>query len=231
MIFSASTVYFTEKMECPDKMTLGDDYGTYVEDCAVGIEPIIVRGYHTRLRVLCCHTSIHESSDTFPSIVHSFWWAIVTVATVGYGDAVPRTTAAKFVGAASMLAGILLIALPVAIVGSKFQEAYEAKQAGKGKEERQNMVLDDVECPEVCKRKASSAFALIGRVDEVGQEVKNTTISKRQLAFHMYSEMSDAVEMSPLAQHLFKRDREPLSPRFGSRFFSPSQKGDGSSSR
>jgi hypothetical protein len=112
-----------------------------------------------------------------------------------------------------MLAGILLIALPVAIVGSKFQEAYEANHAGKGKEERQNMVLDDVECPEVCKRKASSAFALISRVDEVGQEVKNTTISKRQITYHMYSEMADAVEMSPAAQHLFKRDREPHSPR------------------
>jgi hypothetical protein len=234
MIFSASTVYFTEKMACPEKASLGDDYAMYVEDCALGIEPMIVRGYHTRLRVLCCHTSVIESADTFPSIVHSFWWAIVTVATVGYGDSVPRTTGAKFVGAASMLTGILLIALPVAIVGSKFQEAYEANHAGKGKDERQSMALDDVECPEVCKRKAASAFALVGRVDEVGQDIKSATITKRQLAYHMYSEMADAVEMSPVASHLFKRDREPHTPRWAAlsrqgSFFSPQK--DSASSR
>jgi hypothetical protein len=231
MIFSASTVYFTEKMACPDKMSLGDDWAAYAEDCNLGTEPLIVRGYHARLRVLCCHTNVIESADTFPSIVHSFWWAIVTVATVGYGDAVPRTTAAKFVGAASMLTGILLIALPVAIVGSKFQEAYEAKQAGKGKEERQHMALDDVECPEVCKRKAASAYALIGRVDEVAQDIKSTTVTKRQVGFHMYSEMAEAIDMSPLAEHLFKKRSasDHLSPRWAtlsehSSFFSPQKK-------
>jgi len=45
--------------------------------------------------------------------------------TVGFGDQYPRTTQGYIVGCVCMLCGILLISLPVAIVGSKFQEAYE----------------------------------------------------------------------------------------------------------
>lgn len=44
--------------------------------------------------------------------------------TVGFGDVYPRTPAGKVVGTAAMLCGILLISLPIAIIGRKFQEAY-----------------------------------------------------------------------------------------------------------
>ena len=52
------------------------------------------------------------------------WWAFVTMTTVGYGDIVPVTSMGKIIGAITIVCGILLIALPVAIVGSKFQEVY-----------------------------------------------------------------------------------------------------------
>lgn len=52
--------------------------------------------------------------------------------TVGFGDAYPKTAGGKFVGMAAMLTGILLIALPVAIVGRKFQEVYENYDHKKG---------------------------------------------------------------------------------------------------
>merc|ERR1711966_573187 len=48
--------------------------------------------------------------------------------TVGYGDHVPRTFPGMLVGCLAMLSGIVLISLPVAIVGSKFQLAYEQKE-------------------------------------------------------------------------------------------------------
>jgi len=49
------------------------------------------------------------------------WWAMATMSTVGYGDVFPVTLPGKFIGIMTMLTGILLIALPVAIVGGEFQ--------------------------------------------------------------------------------------------------------------
>lgn len=73
-----------------------------------------------------------ENPEMFPSIPGSFWWALVTMTTVGYGDKYPITTGGQLVAACTMIFGILLIALPMAIVGNKFQEVYSenlAKQA------------------------------------------------------------------------------------------------------
>jgi voltage-gated potassium channel len=48
------------------------------------------------------------------------WWAIVTMTTIGYGDEVPETALGKILACFTALFGILIIALPVAIVGNKF---------------------------------------------------------------------------------------------------------------
>src|ERR1051325_3349552 len=60
----------------------------------------------------------------FQSIVHSFWWSIVTVTTTGYGDAVPITGLGKLVAAVTMTFGILVIALPTSIIGSNFNNEW-----------------------------------------------------------------------------------------------------------
>merc|ERR550514_1476909 len=73
--------------------------------------------------IICC--TEHGAAEDFPDIIETFWWSIVTMTTVGFGDQYPRTTQGRIVGVCCMLCGIILISLPVAIVGSKFQEAYE----------------------------------------------------------------------------------------------------------
>lgn len=60
--------------------------------------------------------------EEFGSIPSAIWWAITTVTTVGYGDVVPKTVLGRVVGGITMISGILMIALPVAIIGSAFAE-------------------------------------------------------------------------------------------------------------
>jgi voltage-gated potassium channel len=48
------------------------------------------------------------------------WWAIVTLGTVGYGDAVPITAAGRLVAGLTIFVGLLMVALPVGIVATAF---------------------------------------------------------------------------------------------------------------
>jgi len=60
--------------------------------------------------------------EAFGSIPAAVWWAIETVTTVGYGDVTPKTVPGRIIAGLTMMTGILMIALPVAIIGSSFTE-------------------------------------------------------------------------------------------------------------
>ena len=50
------------------------------------------------------------------------WWAIVTLGTIGYGDLVPVTSGGRLIAAATIFAGLIMIALPAGIVATAFAE-------------------------------------------------------------------------------------------------------------
>lgn len=64
----------------------------------------------------------------FTSIPSAFWYTIVTMTTLGYGDMVPETTAGKIVGGVCSLSGVLVIALPVPVIVSNFSRIYHQNQ-------------------------------------------------------------------------------------------------------
>jgi voltage-gated potassium channel len=60
--------------------------------------------------------------DTFGSIPAAMWWAMATLTTVGYGDAIPVTPAGKLFGSCITLIGVGMVALPAGILASGFSE-------------------------------------------------------------------------------------------------------------
>jgi voltage-gated potassium channel len=67
----------------------------------------------------------------FPTLGDGLWWAVVTLATVGYGDIVPHTGWGRVVGSVVIVLGVTFLSLLTAIVTSYFvssdQEARTAQ--------------------------------------------------------------------------------------------------------
>ncbi|KAL9956196.1 hypothetical protein ACROYT_G037640 [Oculina patagonica] len=62
-----------------------------------------------------------ENTDQFPAsfshgVFEGFWWAFITMTTVGYGDKAPKTIAGKLLGLVWMLAGLIIITMFISII-------------------------------------------------------------------------------------------------------------------
>lgn len=74
----------------------------------------------------------HEvQKEAFPNIISTFWWAIATLTTVGYGDVFPITGWGKLISGTIALLGIGLVALPTGIISAGFFEKIEKEKRKK----------------------------------------------------------------------------------------------------
>lgn len=69
----------------------------------------------------------HEAQpQKFSSIPAAMWWGVVTLTTLGYGDVYPVTLAGRILGGVFALTGLLMVALPTAILGAGFVDEMRA---------------------------------------------------------------------------------------------------------
>eukprot|EP01134_Creolimax_fragrantissima_P006505 CFRG6505T1 len=94
-VFYSTLVFYAETASCD----LIDGIWIYVEGDDAGLE------------------------SYFQNIPLSFWWCIVTLTTVGYGDTYPRTDWGRVVASMTMVSAIVVLAFPVTILGHAFGEA------------------------------------------------------------------------------------------------------------
>jgi len=65
----------------------------------------------------------HEAQpDKFDNIPNSIYWAVITLASVGYGDISPVTTMGRLVTVIMALMGIGIFAIPAALLASAFSD-------------------------------------------------------------------------------------------------------------
>lgn len=75
----------------------------------------------------------HEIEQSqISSIPDGFWWALITMCTVGYGDQVPVGFWGKIIGSICAISGVLTLAIPVPIITENFNKFY-AHKTGRGR--------------------------------------------------------------------------------------------------
>jgi hypothetical protein len=127
-VFSSTVVFEDYQNACE---TTGKYYSRDGRRCCVYVCPEDKQGF-------LCISPVEEEIAVYPptgdqavfatkfqSVIESSWLVIIGVLTIGLGDKVNTYWLSKIIGGVSLVFALITISLPMAILGSKFKEAYK----------------------------------------------------------------------------------------------------------
>jgi len=82
-------------------------------------------------------------NDYFGSIPATFWWCIITMTTVGYGDVYPVTWLGRSVASVTFLTGIAFFAIPISVISGNFHGEYAHMSRLQALKEEHNRISSD----------------------------------------------------------------------------------------
>lgn len=88
--------------------------------------------------VLMYNIESRAQPEAFDNAFSSFWWAVATLTTVGYGDIYPVTIVGKILSAIIALLGIALVAVPTGIIASGFTDQLQKERESKKEDEQKH---------------------------------------------------------------------------------------------
>ncbi|XP_038856604.1 potassium voltage-gated channel subfamily A member 1-like [Salvelinus namaycush] len=119
-----------------------------------------------------------EKGSYFGSIPEAFWWAVVSMTTVGYGDMVPVTIGGKIVGSLCAIAGVLTIALPVPVIVSNFNYFYHRET--EGEEQAKLLEVSEPNISESNSSRRSSSTVSKSEYMEIDGDINNSIDNFRE---------------------------------------------------
>jgi voltage-gated potassium channel len=78
------------------------------------------------------HFEYEAQPEKFESAFSSLWWAVVTLTTVGYGDAYPITVGGRIFTFLVLICGMGIVAVPAGLIASGLSRALEDERATRG---------------------------------------------------------------------------------------------------
>jgi hypothetical protein len=91
------------------------------------------------------YAELHSERGTFPNVPLAYWWSLVTMTTVGYGDYYPTTAPGYIIAIMCAISGIIITGLAIPILGNNFAKYYDLVASYKAKttESYESIIPDD----------------------------------------------------------------------------------------
>ena len=120
---------------------------------------------------LCYFIEREEEKTKYTSIPNAFYWVVITMTTVGYGDMAPTTGLGKLIGTFCAISGVLVMSLPIPIITENFEKFYkEQNKKEKAAKRKKRLVVAKTIEAKARLAEVESLVDQLGKEEEVVEE-------------------------------------------------------------